>query len=287
MVENIIDLIRRHPIESVAIATVSPKLLNVAFRNAKEMIRICLSSRKLTKDIFLIESRYSCEENRFRTIESLVEQSEPKLCQSELFRQKAYHPKVETKEPKKTEQLGLFKVKSKDQTKGGELDIKKKEEISESIVPYIGKNKKNGDTGVILVSTADPELEKEDHDYILLAKRLRKELIEIYRLKSLRIYIILDATKADLDNALNNPEIQHITVNGHGNWSEWIDSDGERVNNDNICVFDEEGLETKSFIRHTCGKPSEDDQIKELKYYDDLIDEKSYDKRKDPFSRSL
>ncbi|MCK5122634.1 MAG: hypothetical protein KAQ87_00580 [Candidatus Pacebacteria bacterium] len=31
----------------------------------------------------------------------------------------------------------------------------------------------------------------------------------------------------------------------------------------------------------------EDDQIKELKYYDDLIDEKSYDKRKDPFSRSL
>jgi len=51
----------------------------------------------------------------------------------------------------------------------------------------------------------------------------------------------------------------------------------------NCCEYDDFANNAGANIKNLV----EDSQIEELKYYDELIDERSYDKREDPFTESL
>ena len=52
---------------------------------------------------------------------------------------------------------------------------------------------------------------------------------------------------------------------------------------DNCCEYDDSANNAGANIKNLV----EDSQVEELKYYDELIDERSYDKREDPFTESL
>ena len=52
---------------------------------------------------------------------------------------------------------------------------------------------------------------------------------------------------------------------------------------DNCCEYDDSANNAGANIKNLV----EDGQIEELKYYNDLIDERSYNKREDPFTESL
>lgn len=163
-------------------------------------------------------------------------------------------------------------------TRGGQLEFKfnernedpnlvKKKEEPEDGQEVVPKNLKlhripkpqNGDSNAIILQS-DFELRKSPR--LGGVVKYKKELMWLFGLKGLRVFVIANATREDLMVAIQNRDIDHIAVDGHGTWGSWIDSEGAKVTNQD---FKYTKIEKKSFARHTCGHPGKNS------HYDDQL----------------
>lgn len=108
--------------------------------------------------------------------------------------------------------------------------------------------------------------------------------MESFSLKDMRLIALQDATRKDVRAAIDNPNIDHIIVAGHGTWSTWLDADGFHCDNSSINQDEETPIDTfgghrsgvadkpeiknclhpkKSFTRHTCGHPYKSDEYED------------------------
>lgn len=90
---------------------------------------------------------------------------------------------------------------------------------------------------------------------------VRKELKQL-REKEIELAVIPHATRNELISVLNNPDVQHVVVSGHGSWNTWVDNNFKEVKNTDLEM--EKGMpKKKTFIRATCGSIYTNDEFED------------------------
>ena len=272
---NPVEFIQEYPTISFLTAISVPIWGKHCNRGIQKIKKVGLAYRAKIKEILIIENEDEKDKDKLR--KKIATEARPGPAQSELFESlepchRIPHELV-TKYRSKfrffyDEQLDLF---DQDDQKKKRSEMSTEESASEakpSIIEAIKHDRKGGDIGVVLGSSfhLDDDRGRRNTDYRYYLN-LQHVMLKQFQLTRLRLFVLLDATLADLEAAIENENIDHIIVRGHGDWTGWTDNNGITISNKFIYLSDEENEDNirkkKSFIRHTCGQPTIRDTFKD------------------------
>ena len=103
---------------------------------------------------------------------------------------------------------------------------------------------------------------------ILIIEETIKQIISVrkalkqLREKEIELVIVAHATRNELMAVLNNSNVQHTIVSGHGSWNSWVDDKRKEVKNTDLEI-EEEMPKKKTLIRATCGSIDINDEFED------------------------